>query len=145
MTKMANRMPAVIYLAIIGVLGLFVLILAFLLLAHFTVLSNIGANRGSGFALVSLVGGVAYLVALRKVVMSTQKTCRWCHFYCAGYAAYVAMMYGYLSYGNFMRAIEIDGWLDALSSHSQTLVFIVTSFAFMTFVLLNLNVRKSSQ
>ena len=126
----------------VGLLGITVLIPAFLLLMHFAVLSNV-AGSGAGrthvatlLEIVTFAGGITHLIALGKIVFKHRNMCRWCHYYCIAYAIYVSAMMGYLSLGNFLRKLETSGLLYALSSHIQSVAYMLIALLFAAAVFL---------
>ena len=124
-------------LGAVAVLGLFMLIPAFLLLVHFAVLSNIAngdagwINAAAYWGVGTFAGGVVYVSALSMIVFKSRNLCRWCYYYCITYAVYIGGMTGYLSSGNFLRKIETYGLMYAVSVHMQSLAYLLIALLFI--------------
>ena len=120
------------------VLGIAVLVPAFVLFIHLAFLGNVASSADSAetpmatwLSIGTLFGGVAYLIALGMFAWRPHTVCRWCLYWLIGFSIYVAGMIGYISSGNFAQQVKTSGLLSALSSNAQDLLYIAVPLIFV--------------
>src|SRR6266513_1032900 len=137
--------------AITCVVGLAVLVPAFVLLMQVGILGNIAAGTDSKglplttwLGIITLLGGIAYLIALGLLVWRPQRNCQWCLYCSIGYATYVAVMIGYVSSGNFAEQVKTSGLVSALSDHVPDLLYVAVPLLFIALLMFRPRVEQVS-
>jgi len=133
---MPKMLSGITYIA-----ALAVLVPAFVLCMQFAVQSNAAAVESAGVSVamwltvVTLLGGIAYVIALAVLAFSSQSDCHWCLYFLGGYALYVAGMIGYVSSGNFVHQLRTSGVVSALSNNALDVAYIVISLVLFVLII----------
>src|SRR6266849_2939375 len=137
--------------AITYVVGFAVLVPAFVLFIHLAFLGNVAAGTDSKgmplttwLGIVTLLGGIAYLIALGLLVWRPQRNCQGCLYCSIGYAMYVAVMIGYISSGNFAEQVKTSGLVYALSNHVADLLYVAVPLLFVALLIFKPRVEQVS-